>query len=533
MTLAPTVREAARRFAGAPALVTEHGDELTYAELDRRSDEVAAGLAAAGVGPGGVVALVLPSGVAYVVAYAAAAKLGAATAGVNPRLTAPERAALVDVADPALVVTTADLADGTASERPTVVLGPAAEGAGRPGDDGAWGLGPLVVDGATCEPPPPDPDRLVALVFTSGTTGTPRAAEFAEAELAAITAADVGDRWGGGGAVLASTQMAHVGFMTKLPWYLRLGGPLVLLDRWRAGTVLRLVERHRIASLGGVAPQLALLLRSPVLDEVDVSSVATIVMGGALSPPALVREARARFDAAYSIRYSSTESGGVGTATALDADDHEALHTVGRPRPGVALRLVDEDGTEVGRGEVGEVVLRSPCTMRGYHGDATATAEVLRDGWLRTGDLGRLDEHGCLVLAGRRKEVYVRGGYNVHPAEVEAALADHPAVAEVAVVPRPDPVMGEVGVAVVVPSDPASPPSLEDLRDHLADHLAAWKHPEALRVVDGLPLTAMQKVDKRTLAAAEAESAAAWAESAAAEAESAAAEAESAAEPPR
>ena len=504
MTLAATVREAARRFDDAPALITEHDDALSFAELDRRSDEVAGGLAAAGLGPGDVLALVLPSGAAYVVAYAAAAKLGAATAGVNPRLTPPERADLVALADPRLVVTTPELAVGLDAGVPTIALDGIGAGAGRPGNDARWGLGPLLHAGHVPPPLPHDPDRLVALVFTSGTTGRPKAAEFGEAQLAAITDADVGDRWGGGGPVLASTQMAHVGFMTKLPWYLRLGGPLVLLDRWQAEAVLRMVERHRITSLGGVAPQLALLLRSPALERTDVSSVRAIVMGGALSPPALVQEARRRLGADYSIRYSSTESGGVGTATAFDADDDEALHTVGRPRPGVELRLVDDRGEDVPAGEVGELLLRSPCTMRGYHGDPEATAEALRDGWLRTGDLGRLDGRGCVVLAGRSKELYVRGGYNVHPAEVEAVLASHPAVAEVAVVPRPDPVMGEIGVAVVVPSDPGAPPTLEDLRHGAGERLAAWKLPEALRVVDALPLTAMQKVDKRTLAADEA-----------------------------
>jgi acyl-CoA synthetase (AMP-forming)/AMP-acid ligase II len=154
-------------------------------------------------------------------------------------------------------------------------------------------------------------------------------------------------------------------------------------------------------------------------------------------------------------------------------------------------------------GEVGELWMRTPSQMSGYWRDPEATAATVVDGWLRTGDLARLDDRGLVRLAGRSSEVFIRGGYNVYPAEVEATLAAHPAVAEVAVVPRPDPVMGEIGVAVVAPRDPAAPPSLTDVRAFLAGRIADYKLPEAVRIVDELPLTPMQKVDRRALAAQE------------------------------
>jgi acyl-CoA synthetase (AMP-forming)/AMP-acid ligase II len=288
--------------------------------------------------------------------------------------------------------------------------------------------------------------------------------------------------------------------MTKLAWYLRLGTTTYLLDRWRAGDVLRLIADHRIASVGVVAPQLALMLRDPLFDHLDLSHVRTIVAGGAFSPPELVREARQRFGAAYSIRYSSTESGGVGAGTAFDADDEEALHTVGRPRPGVELEIRDDDDRALPAGEVGEIVLRSPCMMRGYWRDPGATAEALRGGWLHTGDLGRIDERGCLRLAGRRREMYVRGGYNVYPLEVEAVLGEHPAVDHVVVVPRPHPVLGEIGVACVVSTPGAAPPTVDDLRSFAGSRLAHHKLPEDVVAIDEVPLTSMQKVDRRALA---------------------------------
>ena len=476
MTLAATVRAAAARFRDRAAFVDPDGSSLSYATLDRRSDEVAAGLRAAGVGPGDVVVLRLPSERAYVVAYAAAAKVGAITAGVNPRLAPPEQDAVAAVAGGALTLATPD--DVEALRRPEPV-----------------------------PPLPDDPDRPVALVFTSGTTGRPKGALFRERQLAAVTRIDAGDAWGDPAApptpMLASTQFAHVGFMTKLPWYLRLGTTTHLLARWRAADVLATVAEHRIATLGAVAPQVALLLRED-LDAYDLSCLQALVVGAAASPLGLVREARRRLAPGYSIRWSSTESGGCGTGTAFDADDEEQ-RTVGKPRGGIEVEVRAPDGDRLPDGEVGELWLRSPTALSEWWRDPEATATTIVGGWVRTGDLGCIDERGNVRLAGRVTDVYIRGGYNVHPAEVEAVLADHPDVAEVAVVPRPDAVMGEIGVAVVVPRRPDRPPTLEALRSFAADRLARHKLPEALRIADALPLTPMQKVDRRALAAVEAE----------------------------
>jgi acyl-CoA synthetase (AMP-forming)/AMP-acid ligase II len=492
-----TVREAAARFGDAAALVAPEGWAMSFEDLDRVSDEAAAGLAALGIRPGDVVALALPSSPDYAVAYAALAKLGAVAVGLNPRSTGPERAAMVAVVAPQLVLATRELAEGLSDNTPIEPVERA---------DHVEKILASLRRGQTDQSPaelPPDPDRLVTIVLTSGTTGVPKGAMFGARELAAVTEADTQGRWGGGAPMLSGTQLAHVGFMTKLPWYLRTASTVHVVDRWRAHDVLRLIADNHMPSIGGIAAQLALLLREPDFDHFDLSAVKTIVMGGALSPPALVREARARIGAAYSIRYSSTESGGIGTATAFDADDDEALFTVGRPRPGVQVEIRDPDGRAVTSGEVGEICLRSPTQLRGYCNDPDATRATIRDGWVHSGDLGRIDESGCLRLAGRAKEMFIRGGYNVFPLEVEGVLASHPEVVDVVVVPRPDPVMGEIGVAVVVPRDPARPPTLDDLRREAGTRLSSHKLPEAMRIVETLPLTPMQKVDRQALAAAE------------------------------
>jgi acyl-CoA synthetase (AMP-forming)/AMP-acid ligase II len=294
--------------------------------------------------------------------------------------------------------------------------------------------------------------------------------------------------------------------MTTLGWQLASGATIHVMDRWTASGFLDLVERYRLPAVNGVASQISLLLQEPGFDDRDLSCVQSIVVGAGPSPPALVIEARERFGAAYSIRYSSTESGGTGLGTALDADDDEALHTVGRPRPGVAAEVRDDDGQALIDGEVGELWLQTPSAMSGYWNDPEGTTEALVDGWLRTGDLAHVDDAGCFRLAGRVKEMYIRGGYNVYPLEVEAVLGTHPAVAQVAVVPRPDSTMGEIGVAVIVPTDPDHPPALHDLVAHGHDDLSGYKLPGAIRIVDRLPLNAGDKLDRRTLAAQEARS---------------------------
>lgn len=485
--LAETVRSAARRFGDRAALVDPDGRPTSYAELDRRSDAVAVALAGEGIGRGDVVALTLESSAAWVVLAVAVAKTGAATAGVNPRLAPPERQACVDLVGPMLAVGSAE--EVAALER-----------------RGADGRAPSVAT---------DPERLAAVVFTSGTTGAPKGALFRNRHVEAVACIDTGLAWGDPAAaatpMLAATPMAHVGFTTKLAWYLRLGITTHMLARWRAADVLALAERVGLPSLGGVAPQIALLLRDATFDQRDLSSLRSLVVGGAPSPPALVEEARRRFHAGYSIRYSSTESGGCGTGTALDATDAEALHTVGRPRPGVEVEVHDDDGRQVTDGETGEVWLRSGAVCEGYWGDEAATADALTpEGWLRTGDLGRLEGRdsrlgaeaaGALVLVGRRSDVFIRGGYNVHPQEVEAVLERHPDVAQVVVVPRSDAIMGEVGVAVVVATDRHRPPSLADLRTFAAGSVARHKLPEAVVVVDALPLTPMHKIDRTALRA--------------------------------
>ena len=474
--LAAVVREAASRWGDASYAIAPGGWTLSYTQLDRISDEVAATLSADGIGVGDVVVLRLPTSPDHVIAYVACAKVGATTAAINQRLTPSEQDALVELARPSLVIDDSMLGDS-----PDSVLWPLRRGP------------------ATVAPLPEDPDRPVAVVFTSGTTGLPKAATFGARQLRFITQVDTRGRWGGGGASLGATSLAHLGPTTKLTGSLMRGGTTVLVDRWHADAALELTERHAMSTVAGIPTQIAMMLRDPAFAGRDLSAVRAVIMGGAPATAALVAEAAERLGAAVAVRYSCTEAG-IGTGTSFTDPISDAAESVGRPHDGVTLSIRDpESGEAVAPGEIGEVCFASPAVMSGYWRDHDATAAVLYpDGALRTGDLGRVDHRGRLVLAGRSREMYVRGGYNVFPIEVEGVLATIAGVAEVAVVARPDDVMGEVGVAFVV-AEPGATVRPDDVRRAASDRLAHHKLPHDVIVVDALPLTPMDKVDKRAL----------------------------------
>jgi len=469
---------------------------LTYSALDRAADQAAGALRASGVGPGDLIASILPSGAEWLIAAVALDRIGAVHAAISTHLGASERSALVGPLRPSITLVDPDTIDGLPLRTDVLVVAPG----GRLGElGGSAGPGPGSPDTDASDLD----ERITNICFTSGTTGVARGATFRVRQLRAVSSIDLGaaaTAWGGGEPMLASTHFAHVGMALKLPWYARTGSTLCVLDRWRADDALELIARHRMSTVGGIAPQIALMLRSPAVDELDLTSVRRLIVGGAPSSPSLVDRARRRFTADYSIRYSSTESGGVGLATAFDAPDAEALHTVGRPRPGVEVRVTDPGDRPVPDGRTGELQLRSPAVMDGYWNDAAGTEVALTpDRWLRTGDLAHVDAEGRIVLDGRRTDMYIRGGYNVFPTEVEAVLELHPAIAAVGVAPRPDEVLGDVGVAVVVPVTGAEPPTLEDLRSFAEDRLARHKLPEGLVVADELPLTAAAKLDRAAL----------------------------------
>jgi acyl-CoA synthetase (AMP-forming)/AMP-acid ligase II len=497
-TVVSVLREAAQVNGEVDAYVEPRTEgqarrSLTFAAWDRAADGVAGYLSARGVEKGDVVCLVLPSSIDYAVCYAALLRLGAITSGINPRLGAAEVASIFDRAAPVLVVADPGWSAPPPHHRVPVLTR----------DE--------VVAAAPGEPPDTWPELAsrdpVAIVWTSGTTGTPKGAVFDHANLAAVArGTDVLSR--PGDRRLSPLPFAHVGYMTRAWDEIAHGVTTVITPTpWRAPDAVRILAEESITVAQGVPTQWALMLACPELADADLGALRVAGTGAARVPASLVDDIRRRLGVPVVVRYTSTEAS-LGTGTSLTSSDEEVASTVGRPVSGVELAIVDDDGKAVAPGSVGQVLLRSDATMRGYWGrgpgrrrpteellDAEATSAVLApDGWLTTGDFGRLTPEGNLQLAGRAHERYIRGGYNVYPAEVEDVLVSHPAVARVAVTGVPDEVLGDIGVAVVVPRGDR-PPDLEALRAHVAARLADYKAPDALVLVAELPLTPMMKVD--------------------------------------
>ena len=471
------------------AYVSPDGKEITYKQLDVISDEMAVWLTNEGISEGSVVGLSLPSCIEYIVSYLALAKVGAITAGINPRFTSLERSKTLSTLNPNLVITAKGHDGGVGDQyrKTTLTLNETAC------------LRSQRVTGGSPELLEDDDERPVCICFTSGSSGSPKGALFTNRQLRAISELDAGGSWGGGGHRYASTEFAHVGVMTKLPWLLATAGTTHLIHKWNAREILQLIHEYKMSSVSAIAPQVALMLKQDGIEDLDFSSVKAIVTGGAYASVNLIKKGREIFGAPWSVRYSSTESGGIGLGTSLTADDYEALHTIGRPREGVKAKICDSSGSELSNGEVGEIWISSPAVMSCYWNDPEETAKVFDQQWLKTGDLAYQTPEGYFILAGRTTEMYIRGGYNVYPLEVEGIFSEYPSIAEVVIIPRPDDIMGEIGVAVIVLEDGCSPITIDDLRSFGAEKLAAYKLPEKVIHVESIPRNITDKIDRRKL----------------------------------
>jgi acyl-CoA synthetase (AMP-forming)/AMP-acid ligase II len=483
------LREAANAHPEREAYV--HGEKrVTYAWLDRVADGFAATLLDLGVARGDVVELLLGSSIKFAGCYLGALRVGAITSAINPRLGPVEQRSIFDRTEPRVTV----LGDGVAL--------PAGAPTGH-----VISVDDLKEAFATDPPasvPRLDPADPTCIVWTSGTTGVPKGAVYDHDAQAAISR-NVGELTAPGDRRLVVLPFPHVGYMTRMWDELANATTIVLVgEPWSAAETLRLVRDERITMATGVPTQWTLVLAHPDLAGTDFSTLRVAALGGAAIPPELVRQMRDTLGCPVITRYTSTEAGVTTSTLATDSPDVIAT-TVGRPTPEVELRIgAPGDGAVLSGGEIGEVLCRSPAMMRGYWRDPETTDQVVdADGWLHTGDLGFVGDDGNLRLVGRLKEMYIRGGYNVYPSEVESVLVEHPDVARVAVIGAPDPVLGEVGVAFVVATPDADPTALsrDALRVWCRDRLADYKAPDRVIVVDDLPTTSMLKVDKRALSA--------------------------------
>jgi acyl-CoA synthetase (AMP-forming)/AMP-acid ligase II len=483
-TTSPTVvhvlRQMAQLHGDVDAYVEAEGERLSFGEWDRAAEGMAAAFSELGVTAGDVVALSLPSSADYAVCYQAAMRLGAITSGMNPRLGRGEIASIIGQTEPRLLVVEDDRNVVTSGSillrRSELADMRAAEARTR-------------VDS--------DPASPVAVVWTSGTTGSPKGVVFDHENLVAVDE--------GAGAMgapfdrrISSTPFSHVAYMTHL-WeeISNVMTTVISPTPWKASEALRLMDLEQVTVGQGVPSQWRLMLDHPNFPSTDLSHLRIAGTGAAPVPPDLVREMRHRLGCPVVIGYASTEAAIISGSDPEDSADVIA-RTVGRPRSNVEVQIVGASGS-LRSGEVGMVRCRSAAVMRKYWRNPEATADAIDgDGWLSTGDLGSIDSEGYVVLAGRKTDMYFRGAYNVYPMEVERILSEHGAVDQVAVVAKSDPVLGDVGVAFVVPA-PGEQPTLEELRGWCKQSLADYKAPDMLALVPELPLTPIGKVDKAAL----------------------------------
>lgn len=544
MTMAEALDAIAARRRRHPALITAEST-ISYQELQRTTVHLASNLRLRGLSKGSRIATLLWGQPEFALAFFAAARLGAVIAPLPPRI---RRQALLEVLEeltPELIIVSPDLeVEGGlealrtyAASRPTaplLVVTGAAQTDFVPFQS-------LLGEDSQAASLPQDicPQDLLAIVYTSGTTGRPKGVMHSHRSLISPVVASLRlremwtlpipaparlRRWmrvvlrygmrllraAGRPQVFLSTMALHtISGLEAMLQALLMGDTLVLLPRFHPVRVLEAIEQHRVTVLVGTPFSYQALLAAREFDRRKLSSLLICATGAAPCPPTLARQIQNRFGCAVHIGFGMTELGGGIAATGLEDSPLRQAETVGKAMPGMEVRIVDEEKRPLPAGVVGELACRGDSLMLGYFGSADPHGtSVDQDGWLYTGDLAVIDEHGYLRIVGRKKDLIIRGGMNVYPARVEHVLASLPGVREAAVVGIPDPLLGEAVWAFVVP-EPGSSLQEVDLIRHCRAELEPHEIPQQIRFLPDLPRTSSgkpRKIDLRQLALKESES---------------------------
>jgi len=484
-----------------------HISDLTfsYAQVDEISGRVASALLGAGLRRGDKVAVQLPNLPQFLFSYFAILKAGLVMVPLNPLLKAPEVAYQLEDSESRLLITFEGFAaEAVAGARqagnvPTYVVN-------LPGHDqrpeGTRHYDELYFADDTGEIEPVNADDTAVIIYTSGTTGKPKGAELTHFQLymnCTVAGGLFGFRDGDIG--VAVLPMFHVfGLSSVLNVVVRFAGTLVLLPRFEPDAVLDAIARYRCTIFSGVPTMYYALLQADLAGR-DLSSLRVGVSGGAAIPGEVIRAFEEKFPGVVILEgYGLSET--ASTTTFNISAEHRKVLSIGKPIWGVQVQLVNEQEKPLPPGpeNVGEIVIRGHNVMRGYYRNPAATEEAFRGGWFHTGDLAYADEDGYLFIVDRKKDLVIRGGYNVYPREIEEVLFAHPAVAEAAVIGKPDPRLGEEVVAFVVlkPDAEADP---DGIIAYCRDRLAAYKYPRDVRIVADLPKGPTGKILKRELRA--------------------------------
>ncbi|MBA2550909.1 MAG: long-chain fatty acid--CoA ligase [Nocardioidaceae bacterium] len=494
-TLAHILTKTADEHGERPAVRLDDS-VLSYTELRVAAQRVTALLRARGIGPGDRVGLVLPNVPAFPVLFYGAVAAGAVVVPMNPLLKAREVQYYLEDAGASIVFAWHAMTDESRAAAQSVgiecvTVDPAdftdLLGEHEPADD--------VVDR--------DDEDTVVLLYTSGTTGQPKGAELTHANLvsnAALTAETL-VRLEPDDVVMGCLPLFHCfGLTCGLNAAVSAGACLTLIPRFDPAKALEVVGRDKVTVFEGVPTMYSAMLNVPDSDSYDVSSLRTCISGGAAMPVEVMRNFEDAFGCIVLEGYGLSETSPV--ASFNKPDQERKPGSIGVPVRGVEMRVLDDDGNDVGDGEVGEIAIRGENVMKGYWGSEDATREAIPDGWFRTGDMARQDEDGYYFIVDRKKDLIIRGGYNVYPREVEEALYEHGSVAEVAVIGVADAELGEeVGAAVALKPDAQA--SEDELREFAKEQLAAYKYPRHVWIVDELPKGPTGKILRREVNAPE------------------------------
>ncbi|MEU6371482.1 long-chain fatty acid--CoA ligase [Streptomyces sp. NPDC046931] len=477
------------RQPGRPAL--RLGTQVTtYAELDERSARAAALLRAEGVRPGDRVALMLPNVPEFVVLYYGVLRAGAIVVPMNPLLKAREIGYQLGDSGAAVLFewhqAPGEGAQGAAAAGARhIVVEPSSFAALLSGHE------PMTAVAETAD------DDVAVLLYTSGTTGRPKGAALTHAGLRHNTEVNTEhvQRMTPQDVVVGCLPLFHIfGQICAMSVAVHSGASLTLIPRFDPQTVLEAIVRDRATVFDGVPTMYAALLQHHA--QVDVPTLRMCLSGGASLPVEVLHGFERRFGCPVLEGFGMSETSPVVTFNHLDRP--RKAGSVGTPIKDVEVRLLDEEGHDVGPGEVGELVVRGPNLMKGYWNLPEETAAAIPDGWLRSGDLARQDEDGFLYIVDRKKDMIIRGGYNVYPREIEEVLHEHPAVALAAVVGVPHQRLGEeVAAAVVLRKGAEATP--DELRQFVKDRVAAYKYPRTVWLVDTLPTGPSGKILKREI----------------------------------
>jgi long-chain acyl-CoA synthetase len=488
--LASILEDTAREHGERTALKLDDA-EVTYEQLDEASARAAALLKSKGVEPGDRVGIMLPNVPYFAVAYYGVLRAGGVVVPMNVLLKGREVSFYLKDPEAKLMFAWHDFAEAA--------------------DKGAEESGAEVIEVKPGEfeklLAEHEPDRDVAdrdgedtavILYTSGTTGTPKGAELTHANLSRNAEVAVGlAESSADDVLLGALPLFHsFGQTCGLNASIRAGSCLTMIPRFDPAKALEIIQRDKVTIFQGVPTMYVAMLHHDGKDDFDTSSLRECMSGGSAMPVEVMRGFEEAFGCKVLEGYGLSETSPV--ASFNHPDRERKPGSIGTPIEGVEMRVVDEDGKEVEQGEVGEIAIKGHNVMKGYWNRPDATEESIKDGWFHSGDMGKVDEDGYFFIVDRKKEMIIRGGYNVYPREIEEVMYEHPAVAEVAVVGVPDDNMGEeVGAAVALKK--GEDVSEDELRDFVKKEVANYKYPRRIWFVDELPKGPTGKILKREI----------------------------------